>query len=71
VLYNTAGLNKARSALSAGGVLAVWSARPNTSFAQRLRKTGFDLEEVKVRANGSRGGAKHIIWVATRTDRKH
>ncbi len=69
-LYGVTGLNGARTALSAGGVLAVWSATPNASFTQRLRKTGFDVEEVKVRANGSRGGAKHIIWIATRSDSK-
>ena len=70
VLYGTVGLSKARNALITGGVLAVWSATPNASFSLRLRKAGFDVEEVKVRANGSRGGAKHIIWIATRTDPK-
>lgn len=67
VLYGTVGLNKARDALITSGVLAVWSATPNAGFSLRLRKAGFDVEEVKVRANGSRGGAKHIIWIATRT----
>jgi spermidine synthase len=71
VLYNAAGLNKARAALTARGVLAVWSATPNSGFSLRLRKAGFDLEEVKVRANGSRGGAKHIIWIAARASGKH
>jgi hypothetical protein len=27
------------------------------------------VDEVKARANGSRGGSKHIIWIATRRKR--
>jgi spermidine synthase len=65
-LYSSAGLNAAYAALNPGGALAVWSATPSQNFSQRLRKTGFDVDEVKVRANGSRGGARHIIWIATR-----
>jgi hypothetical protein len=40
------------------------------SFTHRLRKTGFDVDEVRVRANGSSGGARHVIWIATRADRR-
>jgi spermidine synthase len=67
-LYDLAGLNNARTALCTGGILAVWSSGPSVSFKRRLRKAGFQVEEVKVRANGSRGGARHIIWIATRSD---
>jgi spermidine synthase len=73
-LYDVGGLSAARTALSPGGVLAVWSSAPNRSFAQRLRKTGFSVDEVAVRANGKRGGARHVIWIATRQaghDAKH
>jgi spermidine synthase len=65
-LYDPSGLRTAYAALRPGGVLAVWSSGPDLKFAKRLRETGFDLEEVKVRANGSRGGARQIIWIATR-----
>lgn len=65
-LYSLAGLGAARTALTPGGVLAVWSSAPNRNFTQRLRKTGFRVEEVGVRANGARGGARHTIWIATR-----
>ncbi len=64
VLYNMAGLAAAKAALRPGGVLAVWSSGPDPSFTQRLRKAGFAVDEVRVRANGS-GGARHIIWIAT------
>jgi spermidine synthase len=65
-LYDPSGLRTAYAALRPGGVLAVWSSGPDLKFAKRLRETGFDLEEIKVRANGSRGGARQIIWIATR-----
>jgi spermidine synthase len=65
-LYDMKGLSAARAALRPGGVLAVWSSGPEPDFTQRLRKTGFEVDEVRVRANGSRGGARHVIWIATR-----
>ncbi len=49
-LYNEAGLAVARAALKPGGVLAVWSQGPDKSFTQRLRRAGFAVEEVAVRA---------------------
>jgi spermidine synthase len=67
-LYDLEGLSAARSMLRRGGVLAVWSSGPNPNFIQRLRKTGFNVNEVRVRANGKSGGAHHIIWIATRGD---
>jgi len=66
VLYDPKGLRAAYAALRPGGVLAVWSSGPDLKFTKRLRDAGFDVEEIKVRANGSRGGARHVIWVATR-----
>jgi spermidine synthase len=64
-LYELAGLSAARAALRPGGILAVWSSGPNPNFTRRLHKAGFEVEEVRVRANGSRGGARHLIWIAT------
>ena len=46
--------------------LAVWSSGPAPSFARRLRKAGFLVDEVTVRANAKRGSARHVIWIATR-----
>jgi spermidine synthase len=65
-LYNSSGLNAANVALRPGGVLAVWSAEPSEGFTPRLRKAGFSVEEVTVRARGKRGGARHRIWLATK-----
>lgn len=68
-LYDLEGLSAARAALRRGGVLAVWSSGPNRDFTRRLRKTGFDVDQVRARANGARGGAWHVIWIATSADR--
>jgi spermidine synthase len=66
-LYNLKGLSATRTALRPGGVLAVWSSRPDRNFTERLGRAGLSVEEVRVRANGSRG-ARHVIWIATRRD---
>jgi spermidine synthase len=65
-LYDLKGLQAAYAALAPGGILAVWSSFPNDKFTRRLGKAGFTAEEVKIRATGSRGGARHVIWIATR-----
>ena len=63
-LYDAAGLAAAHAALRDGGVLAVWSSAPDARFTRRLREAGFEADEVKIRANGTRG-ARHIIWIAS------
>jgi spermidine synthase len=65
-IYSAQGLRAAHAALRPGGLLAVWSSGPNREFTRRLTKTGFAVDEVKVRANGKRGGARHVIWIATK-----
>ena len=67
-LYDLDGLAAAYMALRPGGVLAIWSSRPDPKFTQRLRKTGFAVVENPVRAKGPQGGAQHFIWTATRSD---
>ena len=64
-IWSLNGLNAAYAALRPQGVLAVWSASPDKDFLQRLRKTGFEVDEVRVRARGSKG-ARYIIWIARR-----
>ena len=65
-LYDSAGLRAAHAALRPRGVLAVWSSGPNAAFSKRLRGAGFDINEVNVRATGRGGGARHVIWIATK-----
>jgi len=63
-LYSARGLASAKLALRPGGILAVWSAAPDTAFARRLRNAGFDTDEVAVRARSNGKGARHVIWFA-------
>lgn len=65
-LYDLSGLHASLDALRPGGVLAVWSSFPHPKFTTLLRKAGFTTEEIPIRAAGPRGGARHVIWLATR-----
>ena len=62
-LYKQGGLAAAKAALRPGGVLAVWSAHTDKAFTKRLRASGFNIQEVPVRARGGRGRWHHI-WLA-------
>jgi spermidine synthase len=66
-LYDLPGLSAAYAALRPRGLLAAWSAGPDRNFSRRLRKAGFEVNEVRVRARGARGGARQIIWIASRS----
>lgn len=65
-LYTPAGLDAAFAALRPAGVLAVWSANPDQLFVKRLRRVGFEVDEVCVRTRGSHRGGRHTIWLAGR-----
>lgn len=63
-LYSAAGLAAAKAALKPGGILAIWSAAPDPKFARRLSVSGFQVEEVGVRARSNGKGPRHVIWFA-------
>ena len=62
-LYRGRGLHRLREKLSAGGVLAVWSAFPDERFRRRLVAAGFTVECHKVRARHGKGD-RHTILLA-------
>lgn len=62
-LYGDRGLAAARAALKEGGVLAVWSARDDRKFEQRLRYGGFTVEVERVRGRLKKGGPRHTIFL--------
>ncbi|SPJ25332.1 spermidine synthase [Palleronia abyssalis] len=66
VLYSRAGLRAARTALTPGGVLGVWSAAPDRAFTERLSQAGFDVEAQTVRAGRTKRGVRHTVWIAVR-----
>ena len=63
-LYDDRGLAAARAALKTGGVLAVWSAREDRRFEQRLRYSGFTVTVERVRGRLKKGGPHHVIFLA-------
>lgn len=68
-LYRDTGLAAIRSALEPAGTLAVWSAREDRKFEQRLRYHGFAVEVHRVRARLKRGGPRHTIFVGRLPER--
>lgn len=66
-LYSEAGLKAAWDSMRPGGVLALWSAKPNKEFVKRMRKGGFEVREHQVRGKDGRRGPRHVIWTARRS----
>jgi spermidine synthase len=64
-LYSPTGLAAAKRALRPGGVLEVWSSTRDSAFTTRLKRAGYAVEEIGVRAHKGRG-ARHVIWMATK-----
>jgi len=63
VLYDDHGIAQAFAALKMNGVLAVWSAREDRKFEQRLRHGRFNVEVQRVRARLKKGGPRHTIFL--------
>jgi spermidine synthase len=68
MLYDDRGLAAIRAALKSGGVLAIWSARDNRKFEQRLRYGGFAVQVERVRGRLKKGGPHHTIFLARKQD---
>jgi spermidine synthase len=62
-LYDDRGIAAARAALKMDGVLALWAAREDGKFEQRLRRGGFDVQVQRVRGRLKEGGARHTIFI--------
>jgi spermidine synthase len=61
-LYTSRGIAAARAALRTQGVLAVWAAKDDQKFEQRLRNGGFDVKVQHVRGHLN-GGPRHTIFL--------
>jgi spermidine synthase len=64
-LYTVAGLARMRAALRPGGILAVWSAGADAAFTALLNRSGFAVDEIRVRARENGKGPIHTIWFAS------
>jgi spermidine synthase len=62
-LYDDRGIAVAFAALRMGGVLAVWSAREDRKFEQRLRHGRFAVQLERVRGRLKKGGPSHTIFL--------
>ena len=62
-LYSDRGLATAWAALKKDGVLAIWSARDDRKFEQRLRYAGFTVEVQRVRGRLNKGGPRRTIFL--------
>jgi spermidine synthase len=67
-LYDDRGLAAARVALKTGGLLAIWSAREDRKFEQRLRYGGFAVQVERVRGRLKKGGPHHTIFLGYKTN---
>jgi len=66
-LYNDHGIAVAYAALKMDGVLAVWSAREDRKFEQRLRHGRFEVEVERVRGRLKKGGPRHTIFLGRKS----
>lgn len=62
-LYDKRGIAATRAALKMEGVLAVWAAREDRKFEQRLREGGFDVQVRRVRGRLKKGGPRRTIFL--------
>lgn len=63
-IYQQRGLSRFGRALTASGVLAIWSAENDPRFADRLRRTGFEVVVHHVHARNAKKGRRHAIFMA-------
>jgi spermidine synthase len=65
-LYDTRGIAAAHAALKAQGVLAVWAAKDDRKFAQRLRAARFKVQVHHPRSRLT-SGARHTIFLSQKS----
>jgi spermidine synthase len=66
-LYGPRGVAACAAALSAGGVLAVWSAGPDDPYLERMERAGLEARAVTVPARGiGGGGARHVVFLGVK-----
>jgi spermidine synthase len=66
-LYDDRGIAAVFAALKMDGMVAVWSAREDRKFEQRLRHGRFEVEVERVRGRLNRGGPRHTIFLGHKT----
>lgn len=66
-LYDSRGIAAAHASLKKGGVLAIWAAKEDRKFMQRLRDGGFDVQVQRPGGRLIKGGPRHTIFLARKS----
>ena len=66
-LYDSRGIAAAHASLKKVGVLAIWAAKEDQKFMQRLRDGGFDVQVQRPRGRLIEGGPRHTIFLAQKS----
>ncbi len=66
-LYDDRGIAAARAALKVQGVLAVWAAKDDPKFEQRLGHARFDVQIHHVRGRRKKRGPRHTIFLSRKS----
>ncbi len=66
-LYDSRGIGAAHASLKKTGVLAIWAAKEDRKFKQRLRDGGFDVQVQRPRGRLIKGGPRHTIFLARKS----
>lgn len=62
-LYDSRGIAAAHASLKKEGVLAIWAAKEDQKFTQRLRDAGFVAQVQRTRGRLMKGGPRHTIFL--------
>ena len=63
-LYDRKGVQRIADALKPGGRAAIWSAKPDQAFADRLTAAGLDVEDVPAKLYTTAKRCTYMIYVA-------
>lgn len=66
-LYDSRGIAAAHASLKKTGVLAIWAAKEDRKFKQRLRDGGFEVQLQRPRGRLVKGGPRHTIFLAQKS----
>jgi spermidine synthase len=66
-LYGSRGIAAAHASLKKVGVLAIWAAKEDRKFMQRLRDGGFDVQVQRPSGRLIKGGPRHTIFLARKS----
>lgn len=67
-LYEEDGVEKVKRSLNPRGILALWSSGPNRKFKQRLKRSGFRVETIRIKETLAKSKFYHYLFLAHLND---